>query len=404
MGSILAKWSAKTKELMVEWIQILAILLAFGIVSLVNYLVRLGKLLAKRLVLPFMSILIIVCGVYFFPLTVFYFLYPELFEDYFYWNQVEVFVKEFSILLIPILVLACIIMVRRTYLWIKRHKTFEVIAALAGAFASVFAYVQISVSTNAHHEQSFQMAIESLNSEENNKPFISSRVGALLSLKGLVEKDPEKFSKPISEVVCAYFQSRSEVGPAAEDINIARGMADGSCPEYSRSGFAVRDLRGADFRGYKGDNVVLKNADLRGATFGGQHPVDRAELPRVDLRGANMRHVHMQGAEMPEAMMEGADLRDAFLLNAKLQGANLKDVKLAGADLRGANLTNLQGWTWEQLRQAYVDTGTTFPDSKRRTCEQLFEMEMPVHRNDDSCLKLMDWRRRYKRVDLTFVL
>lgn len=53
-----------------------------------------------------------------------------------------------------------------------------------------------------------------------------------------------------------------------------------------------------------------------------------AELPGVDLRGADLRGLDLAGI----------DLRDAKLQGAELEGASLRGAKLSGADLSGANL------------------------------------------------------------------
>jgi Pentapeptide repeats (8 copies) len=78
-------------------------------------------------------------------------------------------------------------------------------------------------------------------------------------------------------------------------------------------------------------------------------PLERAYLPLVDLRGANL-----VSADLQSANLRGANLQNANLRQANLQGANLRlslqkalfvrvkkeSANLQGANLQGANLGN----------------------------------------------------------------
>ena len=89
------------------------------------------------------------------------------------------------------------------------------------------------------------------------------------------------------------------------------------------------NLTGADLRG-----ANLTGADLRGAN-----------LRRANLRDANLRDANLTGANLRGASLIDANLRDANLTGADLRGANLRGADLRGANLRDANLTgaNLTG-------------------------------------------------------------
>ncbi|MCB1372002.1 MAG: pentapeptide repeat-containing protein [Rhodobacteraceae bacterium] len=72
-----------------------------------------------------------------------------------------------------------------------------------------------------------------------------------------------------------------------------------------------------------------------------------ADLPQLDLRGADLRSIQGQGvtlvgANLVEARLEGANLRGARLEGANLRGARLEGADLRGARLEGANLIGAQ--------------------------------------------------------------
>jgi Pentapeptide repeats (8 copies) len=63
-------------------------------------------------------------------------------------------------------------------------------------------------------------------------------------------------------------------------------------------------------------------------------------MSRVNLSGADLRHVVLRGADLSRAALRSADLRDADLKDAVLMDAGLKDAILRDADLRDTILSN----------------------------------------------------------------
>jgi uncharacterized protein YjbI with pentapeptide repeats len=131
---------------------------------------------------------------------------------------------------------------------------------------------------------------------------------------------------------------------------------------------AVIDLSDANlgFANLSGAN--LSHADLYGANLIG------ANLGFADLSGANLSHADLIGANLGFADLSRADLSDANLGGARLYGADLSDADLSHADLGaarlyGANLRNAEGWTNEQLAQAFSLLGATLPDGTKMTEE-----------------------------------
>jgi uncharacterized protein YjbI with pentapeptide repeats len=110
------------------------------------------------------------------------------------------------------------------------------------------------------------------------------------------------------------------------------------------------DLRGADLRGANLVNAEMEGADLRrvdleGALLGGARllganlgfaRLQGAGLGGADLQGADLRRARLQGADLEEARLQGADLSNARLQGAGLSGAELLGALLKGAELEGA--------------------------------------------------------------------
>ena len=71
----------------------------------------------------------------------------------------------------------------------------------------------------------------------------------------------------------------------------------------------------------------------------GEAGVQRANLSRANLRGADLRGANLSRANLIGANLSGANLSEADLRSADLSGANLSEADLRGADLRGANLS-----------------------------------------------------------------
>ena len=96
-------------------------------------------------------------------------------------------------------------------------------------------------------------------------------------------------------------------------------------------------LRHADLRKARLRHANLQGADLRHAAL------RKATLRHANLQGADLRHANLQGAKLQSAKLQAADLRGAnlkgaYLRRADLQGADLRDANLQGAELEGAKL------------------------------------------------------------------
>jgi uncharacterized protein YjbI with pentapeptide repeats len=153
--------------------------------------------------------------------------------------------------------------------------------------------------------------------------------------------------------------------------------------------FLGNTMDGADFTGARGRRAVFlkvrgeglrfDGADLSESTF-----VQEPKLPKVSMRGAQLRKVFLHGADLTGADLFQANLDGAELGYSRLQGANLhgatareaglRFVDLSGArvvsaDLRGALLANAKAFGtrfdrtsffMSDLSRIRVDTDASF--------------------------------------------
>ncbi len=155
-----------------------------------------------------------------------------------------------------------------------------------------------------------------------------------------------------------------------------------------RADLTDMDLRGIDFKGYRLDESILKNANLSDVDLTGVNLSD-ADISGADFRDASISVEQARSAKgwllarwspevldalrlppnhnervgtksfrgyyLKEATLNGLDLSDAILAEAtldkaKLAGADLEFATLEEASLRGADLTNTRGLVAYQLR------------------------------------------------------
>src|SRR5271166_1660012 len=106
------------------------------------------------------------------------------------------------------------------------------------------------------------------------------------------------------------------------------------------------NLSKVDLRGASGGGVVLTEANLNGA-----------DLNNADLSGTFLIGANLSGADVSWASLGKANLVRANLSTANLSGADLREASLSAADLSGADLS------WASLGGAYL-SGAEFTDSR----------------------------------------
>jgi hypothetical protein len=124
----------------------------------------------------------------------------------------------------------------------------------------------------------------------------------------------------------------------------------------------VINLADADLRG-----ANLNDARLEGAYLG------KADLSKANLEWANLQGTNLIAARLVKANLHGAhlnpakqktDLSAADLKAASLRGADLTEANLTGTFLNFADLTDVLGWTKEQLRRTWTLAEATMPDGE----------------------------------------
>jgi hypothetical protein len=303
----------------------------------------------------------------------------------------------------------------------SRHQNFNSLGILFGvaftAASLVFTSLTLRSAQQGQITDRYTKAIEQLGSDRREV-----RIGGIYALERLLKDSPGD-ATTILDVLSFYVREHDPAPkvtpPEVPDSDIAVALTvifrsphphvvkDGTTDRVGRDlidlhgirvpnlavGYLSRDLTGLDLRGadLRGANLEdvdlsdswlvganLSSASLSGSTLHGtwlcQANLRDADLEAADLRGAitnaNVRggirrfvgdEAYMRttlfGTEVPNTDLKGMDLRGANLSRADLSGY----LSLDGVDLRGAILTEVVGWTADEIRQvAKTDASTKF--------------------------------------------
>jgi hypothetical protein len=227
---------------------------------------------------------------------------------------------------------------------------------------------KLRATLESHLSVRFTQAIAQLASD---KPEI--RLGGIYALERIA-RSSEKDYWPIMEILTTFVRERAparkgqplkEPHPRlAPDIQAALDVLGRRRQGYKDGERQRLDLRGTD----------LRRANLAGAKFGGailsEVHLEGATLTGIHLEEAILRETRLDHATLTEAKLQGASLLNARLDGSTLQAANLREAYAGGArfdeaDLRGADLTEVTGLTWEQIKTARKDNRTRLPDYLR---------------------------------------
>lgn len=142
----------------------------------------------------------------------------------------------------------------------------------------------------------------------------------------------------------------------AEIWNRWRGDNPGEDIDLNKANLFRATLRGADLRDCDLSGASLTEIDLSGANLEGADLSDTnlfganlkgANLSRVNLSHTNLMKADLSGADLYKADLTGANLSRARLFKTNLKkstlsGANLSGARLKGADFSGAGVTGLK--------------------------------------------------------------
>ena len=197
------------------------------------------------------------------------------------------------------------------------------------------------------------------------------RLGGIYALEGLARTSESEYGS-IMEILTAFVRERASLTKnqppkeppprLAPDLQAALDVIGRRRHTYQDGESQRLDLRGTDLR-----RAHLAGAKLAGAILS-EARLEEANLAGIGLEGAILRAAHLEHANLVEARMQGAFLLNtgfngARLRNANLQGAFLGGAHLDSADILGADLTDANGLTWEQLKLARKDNRTRLPAS-----------------------------------------
>lgn len=213
---------------------------------------------------------------------------------------------------------------------------------------------QAQTAAANHTSEMFSKSIEQLGANENNKPTLERRIGAIFALEKTAINNEDYYSQVI-EVLCAYVRlhtplkhkqnqiSKDEEDviktneSIREDIQLALIVISRCLPKSDQTKRHL-DLQGANLLGANLKGINLIGADLRAAN-----------LSKADLRKANL-----QAADLSEANLQEADFSKANLQWANLQKADFSEADLWYANVEWADLTLAENLTCSQLQRTLL--------------------------------------------------
>ena len=212
--------------------------------------------------------------------------------------------------------------------------------AILSGIGAVFGFYTSIIRTETQEQglitDRINKATEGLGkNDENGKPIIEVRLGALYSLERIAQ-DSIRDHMQIIKILCAYARHNGGLQDKAEkpreDV-IAAVTIIGQRDRWPNGRRLIRreaseayhlDLRDCDLR-----NINIYKANLSNALLNG-----------VDLRGAVLRAINLQNANLHNADLRGAELTFGNLKSARFQNANLSDAKFGRANLESAGFND----------------------------------------------------------------
>ena len=197
---------------------------------------------------------------------------------------------------------------------------------------------QLSMARNAQIVDHFTKAVSQL---QDNR--LEVRLGGIYALGGIAQESTENHW-PIMEVLTAYVRRNAPFteGPGKILRRVSKTTTVWKVPEDIR---AVLTVIGKRAEGRKEGELNLSFCDLRNA----------------DFRELNLRGISLEGTRLEESTFGEAHLEKAYLGSARLNNTVLEKTHL-----EGANLTDVEGLTQEQLDAAIGDGNTILPQHVHR--------------------------------------
>ena len=170
--------------------------------------------------------------------------------------------------------------------------------------------------------------------DENGKPIIEVRLGALYSLERIAQ-DSIRDHMQIIKILCAYARHNGGLQDKAEKPREDVIAAVTIIGQRDRWPNGRRLIRRESLEAY---HLDLRDCDLRNIN------IYRANLSNALLDGADLRGAELQSIELLHATLKNADLRGAKLFSGNIKytrfdKADLSDAKFGNANLENAGFT-----------------------------------------------------------------
>ncbi len=229
---------------------------------------------------------------------------------------------------------------------------FAIFSGLGAVFGFYTSIIRTETAEQGQITERLNKAIENLGKNDNNKPVLEVRLGALYALERIA-KDSIRDHIQIMEILFAYVRSNSpektstnknKHTDAQEDIKAAITIIArrGEWPEGKKR--LEQELQ-------KTCAIRLYGCDLRGALlYGG------------NMRGASFIGSHMQRMVIINADLSGAWICSANITDAQLDDANMKDVRTERAYAHTGDFSYCLTFTQEQINKMFLGKDVQLAD------------------------------------------
>ena len=247
---------------------------------------------------------------------------------------------------------------------------------------------QVEVASDTQASNQLAQGVDLLTRADNNgkKPIVAG-IGGLYSLESLAKANPDDYGVQVMQTIVAYIRAnaqkdelekREKPSPLGEDVKTAftilKRLYDRNKDDLIDAGKLKRWFFNSERRD---DDLTFADTDFHMLDLKGIEWIDRVDLRRAQLQGADLSASLLQGANL-----NGAQLKNTILRKVQLQNANLNEACLRGADLQGANLQDAH-FRRTQLQGAYLmEAQLQSADFKNADLQGTYFMGAQLHCSD----------------------
>ncbi len=214
----------------------------------------------------------------------------------------------------------------------------------------------------------FTRAIDQLGATDGNgnKP-LEIRLGGIYALERIA-RDSEEDHGPIMEVLTAYVREHAPWPPNPS------GERTSETPDRRKPSVDIQAIL----------QVLGRREEYRVPA----NYLNRLDLRRTNLSGANLSLLNFERVILLEANLKGANMfltnfKEASFHEADFDGASLELAILEGAVLQGAKLLGVKGLTQQQIELASGDEKTELPEGLHRPITWVQSTDNRTHEGDE---------------------